>query len=61
MSTVGGTSNSNTATGTSNAINQAFSNLGPADFLQMMITELQNQNPLDPTNTSDMLSEFKPR
>ncbi len=40
------------------ALNAAFANLGPSDFLQMMMAELQNQDPLDPTNTDDMLSEL---
>ena len=47
------TSNTNSA-----ALNAAFANLGPSDFLQMMMAELQNQDPLDPTNTDDMLSEL---
>ncbi len=52
-STTGSTSSSNSA-----ALNAAFANLGPSDFLQMMMAELKNQDPLDPTNTSDMLSEL---
>jgi flagellar basal-body rod modification protein FlgD len=47
-----------TSSTNSAALNAAFANLGPSDFLQMMMAELQNQDPLDPTNTDDMLSEL---
>jgi flagellar basal-body rod modification protein FlgD len=51
---VGGSSSTdNTA-----AINAAFAALGPNDFLKMMLAQLQNQSPLDPTNSNDMLQEL---
>ncbi len=33
-------------------------NLKPADFLNMMITELQNQDPTKPTSSADLLSQM---
>lgn len=44
------TSQTNTAGG--------LNSLTPADFVQMMVTQLQNQDPLDPTNTQDILSQI---
>ncbi len=40
------------------ALDAAFANLGPADFLKMMIAQLQNQDPLDPTDTDSMLQQL---
>ncbi len=52
-STIGSDSATNTA-----AVNAAFASLGPNDFLKMMLAQLQNQDPLDPTNSNDMLQEL---
>ena len=32
--------------------------LTPSDFIQFMVTELQNQDPLDPTDANQMLSQM---
>jgi flagellar basal-body rod modification protein FlgD len=32
--------------------------LTTTDFLQLLLTELQNQDPLDPTDTSDILNQI---
>jgi flagellar basal-body rod modification protein FlgD len=47
--------NSNTTTST---INNPNSQLKPADFIQMMITQLQNQDPLQPTSNEDLLNQM---
>ena len=47
--------NSNTTTST---INNPNSQLKPADFIKMMITQLQNQDPLQPTSNQDLLSQM---
>ena len=47
--------NSSSSTNTSSGGLQA---LTPTDFIQMMITQLQNQDPLDPTNSQDILSQM---
>src|SRR5580698_1965380 len=50
-------SSSSAATSTSNAANP-FANLNLNDFLQMMITELQNQDPTNPMSSDEMLQEI---
>jgi flagellar basal-body rod modification protein FlgD len=35
-----------------------FQSLTPSDFIQMMVTQLENQDPLDPTNSQDILSQM---
>jgi flagellar basal-body rod modification protein FlgD len=32
--------------------------LSPTDFLNMMVTQLQNQDPLNPTSSSDLLAQM---
>jgi flagellar basal-body rod modification protein FlgD len=49
-----GTNSSSTSSSTTNA----SSSLTPSDFIQFMVTELQNQDPLDPTDPSQMLSQM---
>jgi len=53
-STSGATSASNT-TSTSNS---SLNSLTSSDFLQLMITQLQQQDPLDPTDSNQMLSQI---
>jgi len=36
----------------------AYQELGTGDFLKLIIAELQNQDPMNPTDTSDMLNQF---
>jgi flagellar basal-body rod modification protein FlgD len=49
----------NTSTSTSQTGNvNGFSSLTPADFIKMMVTQLQNQDPLNPTNSQDILSQM---
>ena len=48
------TASSSSASSTSNAA----SSLTPSDFIQFMVTELQNQDPLDPTDSNQMLSQM---
>src|SRR5580698_4019988 len=50
-------SSSSSATSTSNAANP-FANLNLNDFIQMMITELQNQDPTSPMSSGAMLQEI---
>jgi flagellar basal-body rod modification protein FlgD len=35
-----------------------FQSLTPSDFVQMMVTQLENQDPLNPTNSQDILSQI---
>lgn len=36
----------------------AFQQIGTDDFLKLIIAELQHQDPMNPTDTSDMLNQF---
>ncbi|HWE03156.1 MAG TPA: flagellar hook capping FlgD N-terminal domain-containing protein [Tepidisphaeraceae bacterium] len=40
------------------ATNAAAASLTPTDFLNMMVTQLQNQDPLNPTSSSDLLAQM---
>ena len=42
---------SSTATSTSSSSTSSSTSLNFDDFLELMVTQLQNQNPLDPTDT----------
>jgi flagellar basal-body rod modification protein FlgD len=35
-----------------------FQSLTPSDFVQMMVTQLQNQDPLNPTSSQDLLTQM---
>ena len=49
---LGGSSSSSTAT----ALPKGY-NLNPADFIKMMVTQLQNQDPLQPASNQELLSQ----
>jgi flagellar basal-body rod modification protein FlgD len=57
MSSIPSSAASGSAANTA-AVNAAFASLGPDDFLKMMLAQLQNQDPLDPTNSNDMLAQL---
>ena len=50
----GNSSSSSTATGSTSATTQ---NLTTQDFITMMVTQLQNQDPLNPTSSQDLLQQ----
>src|ERR1700722_4387372 len=55
------TNNSRAASGANAATNSKLTRLESVNtnqFLQMMIAELQNQDPLDPTNTTDIMTQL---
>lgn len=53
MSAIDGFTNSTPTTST-----DAFSTLTSGEFLQIIFTELQNQDPLEPNDTTDMLNQL---
>lgn len=57
MSAIGSGINS-TVPSNSQDIASAFANVDTDQFLQLMITELQNQDPLDPTDSSEFLQQI---
>lgn len=57
MTTIASTS-STAATASSASNTNASSNLTSNQFLQLLTTQLQNQNPLDPTDPNQFTSEL---
>ena len=49
---------SSTATSTSSSSTSSSSSLNFDDFLELMVTQLQNQNPLDPTDTDSYVQQL---
>jgi flagellar basal-body rod modification protein FlgD len=43
---------------TSSSTSTAASSLTSSDFLNLLVSELQNQNPLDPTNSTDFINQL---
>lgn len=43
---------------TSSSANQGIAGLTPDNFLQMLITELQNQDPMNPTDSNQILQQI---
>ncbi len=52
------TNSNSSAASSSNSAADPFANLNLNDFIQMMITELQNQDPTSPMSSGQMLSEI---
>ena len=60
---VGSTTNSNSTSSTSNSTSSTsnsnpFADLNMGDFLKLMITEMQNQDPTAPEDTSQIMQEI---
>jgi flagellar basal-body rod modification protein FlgD len=56
---IGGSSGTNTQNKTSkDDINKAFDAVGTGEFLQLMIAELQNQDPLNPADNTALLTQL---
>src|SRR5579859_2500979 len=49
---------STAATATSPTSAAGGYNLSPADFIKMMVTQLQNQDPMNPTSNQDLLGQM---
>jgi flagellar basal-body rod modification protein FlgD len=64
MSTGSVTNNTNSSSGTSNSSSNSLSNADPfaaldmSDFLKLMITEMQNQDPTAPEDTSEIMQQI---
>ncbi|HET6247695.1 MAG TPA: flagellar hook capping FlgD N-terminal domain-containing protein [Tepidisphaeraceae bacterium] len=58
MSTTIPSLTSTPASSTTGATTNANLNLTPTDFLNMMVQQLQNQDPLNPTSSSDLLAQM---
>jgi flagellar basal-body rod modification protein FlgD len=51
-------SSSNSSSGSSAASAANPYNMSPEDFIQLMVTQLQNQDPTQPTSNQDLLSQM---
>jgi flagellar basal-body rod modification protein FlgD len=51
-------SNTNAVESASSSTTNASTQLTPTDFINFMVTELQNQDPLDPTDSNQMLQQM---
>ena len=49
---------SSTQTGQTASSNDAFGGVDMDDFLKLLVTELQNQDPLDPMNNQEILQQI---
>jgi flagellar basal-body rod modification protein FlgD len=47
-----------TGTSTATTVANPNSSLQPSDFINMMVTQLENQDPLDPTSDTDLLTQM---
>jgi flagellar basal-body rod modification protein FlgD len=56
--TVSAISSSSTTTTTTTSSSSTSSSLTSGDFLELLIEELENQNPLDPTSTTDFMNQM---
>lgn len=57
MTTLATSNNSNTSpTSTSSTTNKL--NVNPSDFIKMMVTQLENQDPLQPTQSDQLLAQM---
>jgi flagellar basal-body rod modification protein FlgD len=52
------TSGSSTSSASSSTSTSGFGSLTTADFMQMLIAELQNQDPTQPMSSSDLLGQL---
>ncbi len=52
------TNNANALSGTTTVAGDPFTDLGMGEFVQLMITELQNQDPLNPMDNAQMLDQI---
>lgn len=56
---IGGSSGTNTQNKTKqDDVNKAFDAVGTGEFLQLMIAELQNQDPLNPADNTALLTQL---
>jgi flagellar basal-body rod modification protein FlgD len=53
-----GSVGSTQSTGNQNTTSNSLYTLQPSDFMNMLMTELQNQDPLNPMDTGQMLQEI---
>ena len=58
VGSTGSSSSSSSSSQNSTSVNDPFAKLDMSDFLKLMITEMQNQDPTSPTDTSQIMQEI---
>lgn len=58
VNSAAGFSSAQRASQNSNNANEGFNSLGTGDFLKLLVQELQNQDPLNPMDNSDMVQQI---
>lgn len=58
MSTVGSTSGTSSSSANSSTSQNALQHITPDDFMKMLITQLQNQDPMNPTSSDQILQQI---
>lgn len=58
MSTVSGASGASSSGGASSTSQNAMQQITPDDFMKMLITQLQNQDPMNPTSSDQILQQI---
>jgi flagellar basal-body rod modification protein FlgD len=58
MSTINSTLPAPTTSSTSSSSAGGWASLQPSDFIQMMVTQLQNQDPTQPTSNEEILQQI---
>lgn len=53
-----GATNTSAANSSTSSANQGIAGLTPDNFLQMLITQLQNQDPMNPTDSNQILQQI---
>ena len=56
--TVAATTATTTTTAATTTSSSSSSGITSSQFLSLLVTELQNQNPLDPTNSTDFINQL---
>jgi flagellar basal-body rod modification protein FlgD len=51
-------SSATTTAATTTSSSSTSSSMSTEDFLSLLVTQLQNQNPLDPTDTNELLNQM---
>ena len=57
MSTTSGITGNSSSSSSTTAASNSSTNLTTQDFITMMVTQLQNQDPLNPTSSQDLLQQ----
>jgi flagellar basal-body rod modification protein FlgD len=58
MSTISSNYSSSSSTSSTSTTTDAYESLDVSDFVTLMMTQLQNQDPLDPTSNAELMAQI---